>query len=400
MIGSSPVVKALAGSCFPDKPPSAGSGRPLGISMTSGFLQSSDGNSKGPLKETRAGARVGHVYLDVRRHRVHCLNETARQLHREGIPITPADLSNQKLLTLEGVPVTAEDLPVVIAFRKHTPAEAQFIWPREQGEAWQVLWTATPLRDTNDQLLGVMGSVCCTPPEPDLQSMAELAHDLRTPLQSLRLLCSLIERMPQAEEELRQALATIQVAADRAVQVGLELLECCRGPAAKRSEEAWFPLEAFLTGLANEQGVAAQGKGLSLTMNFTATQGYEIRSDRVRLGRVLANLLVNAIRYTAMGHVQFKASWRPEVSGRLLELSVVDTGPGISHEEQDSIFQPFERGRAGKEGDSGGSGLGLAVVDRLVSQLGLTLEVYSEYGRGSAFHLLVPPARVRLLTGN
>jgi hypothetical protein len=364
--------------------------------MTSGFLQSSDGNGQGPFRETKAGLRIGHVYLDVASRRVHCLNETARQLHREGIPITPADLANQKLLTLEGVPVTADDLPVVIAFRKHMPAEAQFIWPREQGDAWQVIWTATPLRDTNDQLFAVMGSVCCNPPEPDLQTMAELAHDLRTPLQSLRLLCSLIERMPQADEELRQALATIQVAADRAVHVGLELLECCRGPAARRSDEVWFAIETFLVGLANEQAVAAQSKGLSLTMDFSATKGYEIRSDRVRLGRVLSNLLVNAVRYTAMGHVVFKASWRPEADGQALELSVLDTGPGISHEEQDSIFQPFERGRAGKEGDSGGSGLGLAVVDRLVSQLGLTLEVYSEYGRGSAFHLLVPPARLRL----
>ena len=54
---------------------------------------------------------------------------------------------------------------------------------------------------------------------------------------------------------------------------------------------------------------------------------------------------------------------------------VLDTGTGISQEEQESIFQPFERGRAGKEDDSGGSGLGLAVVDRLVEELGLALEV-------------------------
>jgi signal transduction histidine kinase len=74
---------------------------------------------------------------------------------------------------------------------------------------------------------------------------------------------------------------------------------------------------------------------------------------------------------------------------------VVDTGAGISREEQESIFQPYERGRAAKESDSGGSGFGLAVVDRLVSELGLSLEVYSEYGRGSAFHLSLPAALLR-----
>src|SRR5262249_2597171 len=118
-------------------------------------------------------------------------------------------------------------------------------------------------------------------------------------------------------------------------------------------------------------------------------------SDRWRLGRVLANLLVNAVRYTNQGRVEFSAAWREEGAVRRLALTVQDTGPGISQEEQDSIFQPFERGRAGREGDSSGSGLGLAVVDRLVEELGLSLEVFSQYGHGSAFHLLVPAERLR-----
>src|SRR5439155_4513696 len=116
---------------------------------------------------------------------------------------------------------------------------------------------------------------------------------------------------------------------------------------------------------------------------------------RVRLGRLLANLLVNAVRYTHSGQVAFTAAWREEPGERALVLSVLDTGAGISQEEQESIFQPFERGRAGKDDDSGGSGLGLAVVDRLVEELGLALEVYSEYGRGSAFHLVLPERLIR-----
>jgi signal transduction histidine kinase len=121
----------------------------------------------------------------------------------------------------------------------------------------------------------------------------------------------------------------------------------------------------------------------------------EILADRVRLGRLLANLLVNAVRYTPAGQVVLSAEWREGAEGKALAVGVVDTGPGISTEEQESIFQPFERGRAGKDDDSGGSGLGLAVVDRLVEELGLELEVFSEFGRGSAFHLLIPAGRLR-----
>ena len=81
---------------------------------------------------------------------------------------------------------------------------------------------------------------------------------------------------------------------------------------------------------------------------------------------------------TCRGDVTLTSAWRGE---DVLALGVVDTGVGISEEEQESIFQPFERGWW-LERDSGGSGMGLAVVDRLVAELGLQLEVRSEYGRG------------------
>src|SRR5262249_521627 len=136
----------------------------------------------------------------------------------------------------------------------------------------------------------------------------------------------------------------------------------------------------------------------------------------------------NAIRYTPRGEVNVRVSWGAGEIAALrstgetaslrntgetatlrstgipptrqqLVLSIEDTGTGISPEDPESIFQPFERGKAGKESDSDGSGLGLAVVDRLVEELGLTLEVFSEYGRGSRFEVLVPHECVRSLGG-
>jgi signal transduction histidine kinase len=340
--------------------------------------------------------RVGHVYLEVRRKTLRYLNATARKLRDEGVPLSPDDLQHCPLQTLEGKPVTVRDLPIIIAWREQRHAEAEFLLPREGGASWRLEWMATPLRDPSGRLVGVMASVTCSSPGPDYQKLAELAHDLRTPLQSLRLLCNLTGKLPPNSPDLPKTLEGITTAADRAVQIALDLLECCRGPGQRTKEEpTWFPLEPFLQALANEQSVAADAKGLQLAAELSALRSWEMHSDRVRLGRVLSNLLVNAVRYTPLGRVQFSASWRDSTSGRSLALSVLDTGPGISQEEQESIFQPFERGQAGKESDSGGSGLGLAVVDRLVEELGLELEVYSEFGRGSAFHLLVPVYMLR-----
>jgi signal transduction histidine kinase len=156
-----------------------------------------------------------------------------------------------------------------------------------------------------------------------------------------------------------------------------------------------MPLDPLLTSLLQEQLPAAGTKKLQLRAALAEIHGWELFTDRVRLGRVIMNLLVNAIRYTPPGGcVTLTASWQDQAGERLLILGVADTGAGISAEEQESIFQPFERGRSSR-GDSSGSGLGLAVVDQLVEELGLRREVSSEYGRGSSFRVLVPQRLLR-----
>ncbi len=183
------------------------------------------------------------------------------------------------------------------------------------------------------------------------------------------------------------------------MSVGLDLLEWCRGPTqnGRRVTNAWFPLAPFLLGIAAEQQVGADSKDIRLHTDVHAAEGWEIYSDQVRLGRLMANLLSNAIRYTAAGRVQFTGVWRPpsESLPAALVLKVTDTGAGISVEDQESIFLPFERGKSAKEGDSCGSGVGLSVVDRLVEELGLTLDVFSEYGHGSSFEVILPAQKLR-----
>jgi signal transduction histidine kinase len=344
-------------------------------------------------------ARVGHVYLDTRRRLLYCLNETARQLIREGVPIGRDDLERQPLQTLAGAAVTAADLPLLRAWRDRTPQEATFVLARPGAVVQHLTWSAAPLADAGGELLGVLATVTVAAPEPDWQELAGLAHDLRGPLQVLRLLVPLLASMPLPTPEARELFERMRAASDRALSVGLDLLEWCRGPtqAGRRAERKWFALGPFLAALVDEQLGVAQRKGIGLRTDLAEAQPLEVQTDAVRLGRLLANLLSNAVRYTAAGQVRFTAGWRRDGAGQkqALALAVADTGTGLSAEDQESIFQPFERGKAGREGDSSGSGLGLAVVDRLVKDLGLTLEVFSEYGQGSTFELLLPLSILR-----
>jgi signal transduction histidine kinase len=337
------------------------------------------------------------VFLDVPRRHLAFLDPVARQLYDEGVPFTPADLTRHRLLKLGGQVVTAAELPLVAAWREGRAVEATFALPRQTGVEWRVTWNAAPVRNTRGEIAAVAGTIRCGPPEPDWQAMAGLAHDMRTPLNAITLQLAVLQHLAEANPDLGKVLNGIHSSAERALRVGMELLNWCRGPGQKgrKLEPAWFLLEPLLEELAREQGLSAKGKGLVLSTDFNACQGWEINTDRVRLARILSNLLVNAVRYTPRGRVEFTAAWRDEPKGRMLALSVADTGVGITTEEQESIFQPFERGRAGKEGDSGGSGLGLAVVDRLVEELGVDLEVFSQHGHGSEFHLLLGPDLLR-----
>jgi nitrogen fixation/metabolism regulation signal transduction histidine kinase len=346
-------------------------------------------------------ARVAHVYLDVRRRVLHCLNDTARQLAAEGVPFTSSDLSKRPIQTLSGETATAGDLPLLRAWRERAARESVFVLPEGDGRIWHLTWHAAPLADAHGEVIGVLGTLRMAPPEPDWGQLAGLAHDIRTPLQSLRLLTSYLEKI--IPPETAEALERLRGAVDRTLAISKDMLDWCKSPlqVGRPVTRTWFALAPFAAALVAEQLPMVQKKNIGLRTNLTACQGWEIYSDGTRLGRLLANLLTNAVNYTDNGGVEMKASWRGDAPDKRegLSLCVIDTGPGISQEEQESIFEPFRRGRGGKESDSTGSGVGLAVVDRLVEELELSMEVFSEYGHGSSFELIIPMKFVRPKSG-
>jgi len=352
-------------------------------------------------RKSAPAARIAHVYLDVRRKVSHCLNDAARQLVAEGVPFTSRDLAKRPIKTPAGELVDSAQMPLLRAWRERAAVEAVFVLPDGDERFWHLTWHAAPLSDTQGEVIGVLGTLRVAPPEPDWGKLAGLAHDLRTPLQSLRLLTFMLSK--SAPPESAESVERLSAAVERTLAIGMDLLEWCRSPmqAGRPVARTWFPLTPFAAALVAEQLPTAEKKSIALRTNLTASQGWEVHSDATRLGRLLANLLTNAVHYTKEGGVELKASWRDDTEGKRqgMNLSVIDTGPGITQEDQESIFEPFRRGKGGKESDSSGSGVGLAVVDRLVEELEMTLEVFSEYGHGSAFELVMPMKFLRQATG-
>ncbi len=113
-----------------------------------------------------------------------------------------------------------------------------------------------------------------------------------------------------------------------------------------------------------------------------------LQTDAGKLKLVLANLLGNALKFTAQGCITISA--RPYAGG--VELAVTDTGMGIAPEAQHRVFEPFQQADASIATRFGGAGLGLHIVRRMVHLLGGTVELESELGRGSTFRVWLPGA--------
>jgi CheY-like chemotaxis protein len=126
----------------------------------------------------------------------------------------------------------------------------------------------------------------------------------------------------------------------------------------------------------------AEQAGIHIAADHGACGDYHVLADRQRARQVLLNLLSNAVKYNRQrGTVAVSCS--QETDGRI-RISVADTGPGITPEQQERLFTPFERLGA-EQSDVEGTGIGLALSRRLAEAMGGTLGVESTPGRGSRF---------------
>lgn len=341
-------------------------------------------------------ARTGQVYLDTRARLLYLLDDAARELRRQGVPLQPGDLVEAGLRHFDGEAVRPEQWPLWRAWQDKQTCEAAFLLPRPGQMAQALALTATPLLNTTGEVAAVFGTVTLHPPEPDWEELAGLAHDLRSPLQTVLNLAPFLETL-RLPGPAGQTVALLHSAVSRGLGLGQQILRWCRGPTRRHhgnDATEWIALHPMLQTLIAELVPQATRKMLTLEAHLDPSRNLFVQADGLRLTRLVNNLLVNAIRYTSAGRVTLGVEWRE--AGRELILWVEDTGTGFSEEDKESIFQPYQRGRAGRaDSDSGGSGLGLAVVDRLVFDLGLVLDVTSEEGQGSRFELLLPASIVR-----
>lgn len=223
------------------------------------------------------------------------------------------------------------------------------------------------------------------------------SHDVKNPLATADGYAQLLEMGLKGElnESQRGAIEIMHRAVRSALRLADNLLEIARAEAGRLPiERRAVDLAALVEELADEYDPVAAREGLRLRARVPHELP-PVRSDPHRIRQVLSNLLSNAVKYTDEGEVAISVEAREDGGapgrGRWLAVHVFDTGPGIPKEDQHLLFHEFVR--LGPQRNRRGTGLGLAVSQRIARALGGEITVESEVGLGSTFTFWLPLER-------
>jgi signal transduction histidine kinase len=224
--------------------------------------------------------------------------------------------------------------------------------------------------------------------------LASVSHDIRSPLSVINLTAEVIRRTaddPALATKVPGLAQRLQANALAATELVSDVLDVSALDSGRvELHESEFALDELLAAECRRLLPLAQTKNLALTAE-PAAPGLWVKADRVKLGRVLSNLVTNAIKFTGAGGVTLAAGLTPE---RAVLIWVCDTGVGIASEDAGRIFDEFEQARTRERDLAKGWGLGLAICRRLVGLMGGAITVESQVGRGSVFSVRLPPSCV------
>jgi len=214
-------------------------------------------------------------------------------------------------------------------------------------------------------------------------------------MNSIMGICSLLLDS-ELEHEQRVWLERIRASCDTLLAMLNGLLEIASGEVGSvglQRDEA--DVISLVQEVADTLQPQARDKGLELKTRYDDLLRGHWLVDPTRLRQVLFNLVGNAIKFTASGHVEIRASAIADASGATsIKLAVSDTGPGIAPEDRSSIFERFRRGRGQENAGHEGLGLGLALCQENAALMGGALTVESALGVGSEFTFEFPAERV------
>jgi two-component system sensor histidine kinase SenX3 len=216
--------------------------------------------------------------------------------------------------------------------------------------------------------------------------VANVGHELKTPVGALALLAEAIEGAADDPEAVQRFAGRIAHESDRLARLVRELIDLSRLQGGEPLPElAPVDVDRVLAEAVDRTRTAAQAKGLTIAVG--GRSGLVVQGVESQLATAVTNLLANAVAYsTGEGRIALAARAR---SG-FAEIAVTDSGIGIPRQDRQRVFERFYRVDQSRASSTGGTGLGLAIVKHVASNHGGSVSVWSEEGLGSTFTLRIP----------
>ncbi len=226
--------------------------------------------------------------------------------------------------------------------------------------------------------------------------LAAMSHEIRTPMNGVVSMANLLDQSALSGEQ-RQMVGIIRQSAHALLEIIDDILDFSKIEAGRLSvERLEFDFVALVEDVAELMALRANEKGLELVVDCDPAIPARLLGDPTRVRQVLFNLVGNAIKFTQRGLVAIDAEWQAEhsESGRndrgALQISVRDTGIGLTEDQSARLFRPFVQAEDSTARKFGGTGLGLAISRRLVELMGGSIGLDSKPGEGSRFWFALP----------
>ncbi len=353
----------------------------------------------------------GIAALDAQGRIIFANREAERILGRSAIEMQGMtyDIANWKIEALDGGPFDPNDLPFARAIsEQRIVRNVRFSIIRPDGMRRVLSVNAAPISTEGPEVRVVVSISDITEQaaaENELRVaarqaeaanrakshfLANMSHEIRTPLNGVLGMAQILEG-ELTEPAHKHMLGIIRDSGQTLLSILNDLLDMSKIEAGKLilEEVAFAPVD-ILTRVESMHKLAAVEKGLSFEVRLGKDAHLPRCGDPNRLSQILHNLVSNAVKFTEHGRVVVTLSATCEDS---VDISVQDTGIGMTPEQQTRMFDDFEQADGTVTRRFGGTGLGMAIVRRLIGLMEGEITVESALGRGTTVHIALPLSR-------
>ena len=291
------------------------------------------------------------------------------------------------------------------------PDEREWTYVRKDGSHFPVMLCVTTLFDMQDQVIGYLGigsditvqkraaqellkakEIAEAASQAKSDFLATMSHEIRTPMNGIIGMSSLLldtELVPKQ----REMVDAVRQSGDALMTIIEDILDFSKIEARKLDlvEEA-FRLDSVISGVVDLLQHKAAARSIDLIVRVAPDVPDSFMGDPGRLRQILMNLVGNGLKFTDEGSIRIEVnSQNSTTAGTVnLEISVTDTGIGMTAEQQSQLFQAFTQVDSSTKRRFGGTGLGLAISKRLVELMGGSIGVESKRHEGSRFWVRLP----------